>query len=151
TKVWQAEDVSADTFNFVDLQSKTTATSGQALNNQLWSIQPINDASSFAFISAGPTATVCAVGDGGPFNKVACDGVFNTTGPLNISTVVQTGQFFIDCITCDAKGKGATNCQIQSAFEGQCVSFLDDQTFNTIKLDDCSSQPHQLWDIVPEA
>ncbi|KIJ29516.1 hypothetical protein M422DRAFT_269055 [Sphaerobolus stellatus SS14] len=117
-------------------KSKTTTTSGQALNNQLWSIQPINNGNSFAFISAGPTATVCAGGDGGILDKVACDGVFNT------SMVAQPAQFFISCTACDAKGKGATNCQIQSAFEGQCaLFFLRGSTLSSLTT---------FWDIVSE-
>ncbi|KIJ30240.1 hypothetical protein M422DRAFT_268289 [Sphaerobolus stellatus SS14] len=37
--VWQAEDVTTGNFGFVDLATKTNATSGQALNNQLWAHQ----------------------------------------------------------------------------------------------------------------
>ncbi|KIJ52024.1 hypothetical protein M422DRAFT_243609 [Sphaerobolus stellatus SS14] len=148
TQVWQAESVSTGNFGFVDLAPKTDASAGtQALNNQLWAIQLVNNRNSFAIVSAGPTADICANGIGGPLSSFACPTVFSN------SSVAQSAQFFITCKSCAANGQGATSCQIQSANEGQCASYLDPVN-NVIKLDDCSSkanQPHQFWDFVVSA
>ncbi|KIJ50052.1 hypothetical protein M422DRAFT_27465, partial [Sphaerobolus stellatus SS14] len=137
SSVWQAEGVTTTDFSFVDLQTKTSGSTAQQ-----WSIQPVNNGNSFAIVSNGPTTPVCANGDGGPLDSFACPTVLST------NQVAQSAQFFITCQSCAANNQGATSCQIQSANEGQCVSFLD-SSFNTIKLDDCSSsQPNQFWDIV---
>ncbi|KIJ52022.1 hypothetical protein M422DRAFT_243608 [Sphaerobolus stellatus SS14] len=148
TRVWEAEEVTTGNFEFVLLAAKTNASAGtQALNNQLWAIQPVNHGNSFAIVSAGPTADICANGDGGPLFSFACPTVFSN------SSVAQSSQFFITCKSCAANNQGATRCQIQSANEGQCASYLDPVN-NIIKLDDCSSkanQPHQFWDIVVSA
>ncbi|KIJ32644.1 hypothetical protein M422DRAFT_35762 [Sphaerobolus stellatus SS14] len=126
SSVWQAEGVTTTDFSFVDLQS-------------------VNNGNSFAIVSNGPTTPVCANGDGGPLDSFACPTVLST------NQVAQSAQFFITCQSCAANNQGATSCQIQSANEGQCVSFLD-ANFNTVKLDDCSSsQPNQFWDIVVAA
>ncbi|TFK37173.1 hypothetical protein BDQ12DRAFT_685456 [Crucibulum laeve] len=135
--VWQAEEVTPTNFIAVDLVAKTNGTV-----NQLWSVWPVNGFNSFSFVSRGPTSNVCANGDGGPLDSNACTSVFTN------STTAQSAQFFVTCQTCAADGTGAKGCQIQSANEGQCASFLDQQN-NVIKLDDCSNTaPHQFWDIV---
>ncbi|KIJ53055.1 hypothetical protein M422DRAFT_25925, partial [Sphaerobolus stellatus SS14] len=105
------EGVTTTDFSFVNLQ-----TSGSTA--QQWFIQPVNNGNSFAIVSNGPTAPVCANGDG-------------------------EIQFFITCQSCAANNQGATSCQIRSANKGQCFSFLDANS-NSVKLDDCSfSQPNQ--------
>ncbi|GJJ15065.1 hypothetical protein Clacol_009340 [Clathrus columnatus] len=142
TLVWQAEEVTPTHFEFVDLVAKTNASAGtQARNNQLWAIRPVNHGNTLAIVSAGPASEICANGDGGPLDSLDCPSV--SAGQAN-----QTAQFFVTCESCAEDNLGATRCQIQSANEGQCASFLDDLN-NVIKLDDCSSyQPHQFWDIV---
>ncbi|KAF9042940.1 hypothetical protein BJ165DRAFT_1481779 [Panaeolus papilionaceus] len=140
SKVWQAQSVTPTTFGSVDLQTKV-ATS----NDQQWSIFPINHGDSFSFVPAGVTSGgVCVKGDGGPVWSEACPDVATRQAP-------QFSQFFIFCKTCGANGRGGTGCQIQSAGEGQCASYLD-QVSTTVKLDDCSSkQRKQFWDIIPVA
>ncbi|PPR00715.1 hypothetical protein CVT24_001003 [Panaeolus cyanescens] len=65
-----------------------------------------------------------------------------------LPAAVTDANFFIFCEACGGNGLGATNCQIQSAGEGQCVSYLNEVS-STVKLDDCSSsEPKQLWNIV---
>ncbi|KIJ37154.1 hypothetical protein M422DRAFT_260310 [Sphaerobolus stellatus SS14] len=143
--VWQAEDVTTGNFGFVDLATKTNATSGQALNNQLWAIQTVNHGN-FAIVSGGPTSNVCINGDGGPLDSFQCPDIFTA------EDVVQAAQFFITCQNCASNNKGATRCQIQSANEGQCVSFLTVDESKTIELVDCSSRdPNQFWSIVAQA
>ncbi|KIJ35078.1 hypothetical protein M422DRAFT_34805 [Sphaerobolus stellatus SS14] len=129
SSVWQAEGVTTTDFSFVNLQF----------------IQPVNNGNSFAIVSNDPTTPVCANVDGGPLDSFACSTVLST------SQVAQSAQFFITCQSCAANNQGATSCQIQSANEGQCVSFLDVNS-NTVKLDDCSSsQPNEFWDIIVAA
>ncbi|GJJ15075.1 hypothetical protein Clacol_009350 [Clathrus columnatus] len=137
--VWQAEQVTGTNFAFVDLVAKTNASAGtQPRDNQLWAVEAVNNGNTIALVSAGPAAEVCANGDGGPLDSLACPFVFSA-GQAN-----QSAQFFITCESCAEDNLSATRCQIQSANEGQCASFLDELN-NVIKLDDCSSfQPHQI-------
>ncbi|PPR00713.1 hypothetical protein CVT24_001001 [Panaeolus cyanescens] len=141
SRVWQAEGVSADTFNFVDIQTKVSGS-----NDQLWSVFPINHGDTFSFVSSSvSSANICANGDGGPLDTSACPDVASRQAP-------QFAQWFIFCKTCASDNRGATGCQIQSAGEGQCASFLGSLSSNTVALEDCSSKdPNQFWNIVAAA
>ncbi|KIJ30241.1 hypothetical protein M422DRAFT_268290 [Sphaerobolus stellatus SS14] len=115
------------------------------LNQLTDAIQTVNHGN-FAIVSGGPTSNVCINGDGGPLDSFQCPDIFTA------EDVAQAAQFFITCQNCASNNKGATRCQIQSANEGQCVSFLTVDESKTIELVDCSSRdPNQFWSIVAQA